>query len=254
MRITIKRKDVELAFLLLVMSMVVAQALYAATPEGATNLTVVTSSTRQATPSSTLDSIAGNVSQLSITAYTQTQHWQGYYGNVTGTILLSDASGGTIYSWDTANPSGQIFASTSEVDFSDGNVECYNFSKAGNGYLNLSAYEASLGMTESSEDGINETFNLTNAYDPFYVSATYINETCPVTYLFNATNQSSKNTYQELLLYDLTANNTIFTSIIRPGGILGFNNLEWDFQMIVAEKGSQGDTSTTEYYFYISLE
>lgn len=223
-------------------------------PEPPTNITIVTSSTRTPNQAQNISAIAGNVTQINIYAYTQTRTWQGYYGNITGTITLDDSQGHTVYDWETTNPSGQIYASTTQVNFAAGNVECYNFSRTGSGYLNLSAYESSLGLTPTSADGINETFNETNNFDSFYVGVTYINRTCPVVYLYNASNQSSPNTYQEVLLYDLAANNTVFTSIIRPGGILGFNNEMWDFQMIVAEKGHGGDTQTTPYFFYISLE
>jgi hypothetical protein len=224
------------------------------TPEGPTNITVVTSSTKLPSPTQTIEALGGNVSQLSITAYTQTRTWQAYYGNVSGKITLSDSGGFAVYEWDLANPSGQIYASTTQADFSDGNIECYNLSKTGNGYLDLHTYEASLGLNNLSSDGIDETFNETTDYDAFYIGATYINETCPTVYLYNASNASSADTYQEVLLYDNTSNNTVFTSIIKQGGILGFNNQVWDFQMIVAENGRLGDTQTTTYYFYVALE
>ena len=103
------------------------------TPEGPINLTVVTSSTRTPSATQSIGAMGGNVTQLSITAYTQTRAWQAYYGNVSGTIVLDDSMGYRVYSWDNTNPSGQIFASTSQVDFSDGNIEFYNFSKEGGG-------------------------------------------------------------------------------------------------------------------------
>ena len=40
---------------------------------------------------------AGNVTQLTITHIMITKRWQGYYGNVTGTITLDDADNNTMY-------------------------------------------------------------------------------------------------------------------------------------------------------------
>ncbi|MBD3164475.1 hypothetical protein GF323_04695 [Candidatus Woesearchaeota archaeon] len=250
-KITKRNKHAVLLFAVLLAA---AFALAASVPEGPEGLSVVNSSRRQLTPASTLDAIAGNVTQLNIYAQTQTLTWQGYYGNVTGTINLGDASGYILYDWETANPSGQVYASTSELSFSSGNIECYNFSKREDNYLNLTDYEASLGLSPGSADGINETFNETTLYDPFYVGANYINKTCPVVYLYNSSNASSAGTYQEVMLYEKTANDVIYTSIIRPGGIIGFNNLPWDFQMIVAEDGHSGNTAPTTYYFYVALQ
>ena len=118
----------------------------------------------------------------------------------------------------------------------------------------MSYYESSLGMSNTSSDGVNETFNETTDYDAFYVGTTYINEICPTVYLYNSSNTSSTDTYQEVILYDAAANNTVFTSIIKEGGIVGFNNQVWDFQMIVAENGYLGDDQATTYYFYVALE
>jgi len=223
-------------------------------PEGPTNLTIINTTTRPLLPSQTVQAQAGNVSQLNIFAYTTTRTWQGYYGNVTGQILLGDAGGNVIYNWEAANPSGQIYASTSQVSFDESNIFCYNFTKFEGSYLNISAYEESLGLSDTSADGVNETFNMSLEYDPFYIGVKYINVTCPVTYLLNASNQSSRNTYQELMLYDNSSSNVVFASIIRPHGISGFDGNIWDFQMIVTENGHLADTQATTYYFYISLE
>ncbi|MBR9699508.1 hypothetical protein GOV09_03580 [Candidatus Woesearchaeota archaeon] len=247
----INRLGIILLILLIIQSL---SALSVNLPEGAKNLTIVDSTRRPSTASDTLSAIAGNVSQLNIYAWTTTKTWQGYYGNVTGKIQLGDSSGYTLYDWQTSNPSGQIYASTSEVDFSDGNIECYNFTRTGGLYLDISAYESSLDIPATASDGINETFNLTADYDDFYIGTTRINQTCPTAYLYNSSNQSSKDTYQELILYDLTANIPIYTSIIQPDGIVGFDGNIWNFQMIVAENGRLGDDTPTDYFFYVQLE
>ena len=66
-------------------------------------------------PGVNVSALAGNVTELNITSLTQTQTWQGYYGNVTGTIVLDDAENWTLYSWNLAEPQGEIYASNSST-------------------------------------------------------------------------------------------------------------------------------------------
>jgi hypothetical protein len=250
-----QRSGIGIVLIILLLILLANIALSANAPEGPTNLTIMNSSRRTPNAAETLEAKAGNVTQLNIYAKTQTNTWQGYYGNVSGNIVLEEAGGSTIYDWESTSPSGQLYATTSNnIDFSDGNIKCYNFSEFGAGYKNLNVYEDSLGLTNMSADGINETFNTTTNYDSFYVSSTQITGPCPTTYLYNATNGSSQNTYQELMLYDVSENEIIYTSIIRQGGILGFDSQYWDFQMIIAENGHLGNDQTTTYYFYVALE
>ena len=61
--------------------------------------------------------------------------------------------------------------------------------------------------------------------------------------------------FNETLLYSISEADLIYTALITRGGADGFksNNDNYDFQMLVAEDGHQGDTSTTNYYFYVEL-
>src|SRR3972149_2113802 len=61
--------------------------------------------------SQSLDAFAGNVTQISLTAESQTKAWQGYFGNISGTIVLEDNFGFTFYDWADAEPKGEIYAS-----------------------------------------------------------------------------------------------------------------------------------------------
>ena len=42
-------------------------------------------------PPSSHDAYAGNISQLTLFGRSQTKHWQGYWGEITGIIVLDDA-------------------------------------------------------------------------------------------------------------------------------------------------------------------
>jgi len=190
-------------------------------------------SSRSPAASYTLEAISGNVTQLNIDGSTVTQAWQGYYGSVTGTITLDDSFNNTLYDWTLSNPEGEVYASESEIDFSSGNILCYNYSKTGGSYLNLSTYETNLGIGANDVDGINETFTLGTVYNSFYAGTNFINETCPETQLFNASGAKASDQFQEVLLYDDTSNKVIYSAILEEGGIRGFDNQTWDFEMIV---------------------
>jgi len=74
--------------------------------------------------------IAGNVTELNIVGTTITQTWQGYFGNVSGTVQLADSSDNVLYNWSVASPSGEVYASTnSSIDWSY--AQCLNFTSNG---------------------------------------------------------------------------------------------------------------------------
>ncbi|MBN1544878.1 hypothetical protein JW898_05460 [Candidatus Woesearchaeota archaeon] len=225
-------------------------------PEGPTTLDVVKTSRRSPVAASTIGALAGNVTQLSIIGNTVTQTWQAYYGNISGTITLDDALNNTIYNWDLASPEGEIYASEYPVDFTYGNIFCYDLNATDDEYSDfntLAEYEALLGLADDDADGIDETFIEDTGYDMFYVGSKLINETCPTTQMYDNNEVQDPNHFQEVLLYDNTSNKLIYTAIIEQD-VLGFDNQYWDFEMIVGENGHDGDTTTTTYYFYVELE
>ncbi len=135
------------------------------------------------------------------------------------------------------------------------------------------------GMKKNAVDSINNTF-LTlpgRSFPSFYVGTRYINGTlnndmCPSISLYNSTSEVNYGGsgileptlekgsveggyYQEVILEDNNTNATIYTAIIDfERSMPGFDGNVWDFQMIVPEKGSSGDTATTTYNFYVELE
>jgi hypothetical protein len=252
---------VLLVLVLVMLSLFVPAVLAQVTtqPEGPTTLDVINSSRRSAAPAGTVAAYAGNVTQLSITADAVTQTWQAYYGNVTGTITLDDASNNTVYDWALADPEGEIYASEAVVDFTYENIFCYDFNMTDVGqseFNTLSEYEALLGLSSDDSDGIDETFTEGLGYDSFYVGSRFIDNSsvvCPTTQMYDENEQKNQSKFQEVLLYDNTSNKLVYTAILEQDA-LGFDGSAWDFEMIVGENGHSGDTGTTTYYFYVELE
>jgi hypothetical protein len=235
---------------LLVFAIMLAPIMVLAQPEGATS-TVVSSERKSSTSATTIDAIAGNVTELDIVSVAITQTWSGFFGNVSGTITLDDANNFTFYDWQTASPQGEIFAVNETITWT--NISCFNYTATGgSGELNLSEYETFLSLASTAVDGVDETFQAAN-HPQFFVGAVTIpTNTCNTTHTYvNDTAQSTF--FKEVLLYDPDKNVVVFTSLIEKD-VFGFDNRTHDFQMLVAEDAHNADTQTTPYYFYVELD
>ncbi|MBM3200559.1 hypothetical protein FJZ53_06480 [Candidatus Woesearchaeota archaeon] len=240
-----------------------------AVPFGATP-SEVRSETSIAPAPSPIGAIAGNVTEVIISGYSVTQSWQGYMGNVTGVITLEDSSNYTMYNWNVTNPQGEVYAANNSVTWT--NIQCFNLTATGTdgscdqtataGGMNLcgknaSVLEIEFGMNPTDVDGVDETFNMTQGsdqHDVFYTgSHMFDSGECAFARMFGSTGEAANNQWEEVLLWDPNGNNTVFTALLEQD-LLGFDARNHDFQMMVLENGRLGDTSATNYYFYIEVE
>lgn len=246
-------------FALLFSSFVLAAA---SEPKGPNQVTV-SASGRNALSNNTyvLSAEAGNVTALVITDIRNTEAWQGYYGNITGTITLDDANNYTLYDWDLPDPTGEVYASNG-TDVAWTRVYCMNVSpiRPVNGTqgspvynINGSQIELNFGINVTDKDGLNETFNNTFT-GSFQVGEITIDTSdgCSAAHPF--TDEDHNTDWQEVLLSDNTS--LIFTAIVRTNA----NSYQpgaahtADFQMLVLENGHAGsETTPTNYYFYVEL-
>lgn len=201
---------------------------------------------------SNISAEAGNLTELTITGVTQTKTWQGYYGNVSGTIILEDAQGNRFYDWGAAEPQGEVYASVNDsITWSD--ITCANLSDD----TYLSTWNTFYGITDNDYDSINLTYNLTD-HDTFYVG-TRTQTGCPTTYTFVDDARQFVD-FPAVLLTSDSDSTMIFTSILENKtdgvreGIPGFDGGDYDFQLLVAENGQVGNDQTTTYYFWIEIE
>lgn len=208
---------------------------------------------------------AGNVTELNIFGYTVTQSWQGYFGNVTGTIQLADGSDNVFYNWSAISPQGEIFSSANST-INWANIQCFNFTATGtmnssgetpggtslNG-TNLSQLEALYNIEEGDVDGVDETFVLKD-HDGFYVSSLQFSANeCVSTRIYGDTGAGVDQEFEEVILYDPVTTSVVFTSLLEQD-LLGFDQRTHDFQMLVLEDGHGTDTEVTPYYFFVELE
>jgi hypothetical protein len=221
--------------------------------------------------------LAGNVTEISLFSYTTTQSWQGYYGNVSGTIQLADSVDNVLYNWSVADPEGEVYATINgSVNWI--NIQCFNFTATGTladdsgqrggtslyGH-NESTMEIAYGINTTSDDvdGLNESFSIAgthelgNGYthDPFFTNnLQFTTGECPSAHLFSSGGVITDNQFQEVLLYSPDSQNIIFTAVLEQTSINGFDGNDHDFQMIVLEDGHGVDENPTMYYFYVELE
>ncbi len=230
-------------------------------PEGPDSISVVNSSRQN--PSGgpvTVQAEAGNVTSLRIMNERATEAWQGYFGNVSGNITLEDSSDNLFYSWQLANPTGEVYA----ANFTTTNwasVYCINVSQNGSlltrpdgsvSSINGSQIELSYGINFTDLDGLNETF--TSFWSgTFRTGAITFDSTDGCSRASPYSAGGSGGPWDEVLLSD---NDTlIFTSIIEENQASYKASSEGaDFQMLVLENGHVGsETTTTPYYFYVEL-
>lgn len=238
---------------LFVMSMLVLMLAFsivsAVQPFGASTVTEGASTRAPVDSPENNSAIAGNVTELTIYGSSITQTWQGYFGNVTGTVKLADSSNNVMYNWSLADPEGEIYASTSSsITWAD--ITCFDLA------TNHGALETAFNIVSDDVDGINETFSQANEHDMFYTNnVQFLAGDCATTFVYDSTGTGVDNNFEEVLLTDQTsATQVIFTSIIEETSLNGFDGADHDFEMLVLEDGHGTDTATTTYYFYVELE
>ena len=240
----------------------------ASQPQGPDTITIAGSGSHQnASNPYTIQAQAGNVTALVITHVRSTEAWQGYYGNITGTITLDDANNQTLYDWSLPNPTGEVYASNGSIVnwpivycMNVSSIRSTNGSPNSNGpgviyNINGSQIELNFGINVTDKDGLNETFNDTYTDSTGFKTGSVtidVADGCSLSHPY--TSQVYSTAWSELLLSDNTS--LIFTGLIRESadGFQTGSTDTYDFQMLVLENGHVGQENTlTNYYFFVEL-
>ena len=230
-----------------------------AAPKGPGSLTEGSTQTRTAGIDTDtgyeVNASGGNLTQLNIDSLSQTSRWQGYYGNITGSIILDDANNNTFYDWALTTPTGEVYATNHSGTITWTLLECLNNSADGPGFncsgenevcLNITTIEQEwYGMNANDSDGVDETFDSTGSITVGDLTLS----NCPATRLYENSSQSASH-WNELLLTQNNTHTLIYAAIVENNQY-GFNNETWDFQMLVGDNGD--DDAVTPYYFYVEL-
>jgi hypothetical protein len=260
--------SVQAVIILGALALLVLPLVFALTPDGASGTYVRSSTTNTTHAPSSNGALAGNVTEIGINGQTATQSWQGYFGNVTGTIHLTDSSNNVFYNWTVSIPEGEVLASiNSSIAWT--NIQCFNFTALGtynspagetpgatnlNG-TNMSILEADYNITWDDVDGVNETFLLKGAatHDQFFIASRQFDiGECQNTRIYSNAGLGENDKFEEAILYEPTSSSVIFATLI-DNDVLGFDTKAHDFEMLVLENGHGTDVSTTTYYFFVEL-
>lgn len=251
-----------LGFLIVLFNVIMASALE---PSGGL-LASGAPETAPSDPAGSVDAQAGNVTALNIFGYSITQTWQGYFGNVSGTIELTDSNNNSLYNWSLVDPQGEVYAS-SNLSIIWTNIQCFNYTANGSygdesgmggatnlAGLNLTALETRFNVSKDDVDGVNETFTEFN-HDLFYTANQQFSANeCPSTHIFDSTGKGVDGNYEEVLLYEPVSTSVVFAALLEESSVLGFDDLDRDFEMLVLENGHGTDIAATTYYFFVELE
>ncbi len=228
--------------LLIILILATLQAA-AAVPVPATGLTPGESSRRNLSTSDNTNAsaVAGNVTHLDINALSITTSWAGYYGNISGNIVLADANNDSFYEWSNGTSiSGEVYASRNDtIDWNT--INCSNST-------HIAQEETYLGQTSGDADSVTNTFNETD-HTAFNVGTRNMNG-CPSTNAFTSGALDENNWHQIFLSDD--QDRKVYTTIINSS-TTGYNGGTWDFQLLVAENEKTGSEGTTLYYFFTEL-
>ncbi|MBN2423269.1 hypothetical protein JXB41_08660 [Candidatus Woesearchaeota archaeon] len=203
-----------------------------------TSITIGESSRRSAASNaSNATAVAGNVTLITVDMTQITGIWQGYYGSVTGGIVLENAGGQTFYDWNLVDAVGEIVATRNTVsDWS--NINCTNQTQ-------IYDEEALLNITNTTSDRINDTF--TNISHPSFSIASRTMSNCRATRTYNST--TSQSVFWNVLL-STNETNVVYT-VIMDNDVIGFNGTIVDFQLLVPVNKDSGEAT---YFFYVELD
>jgi hypothetical protein len=240
-----KKKNVALLSLIILAlgltALLISFAGAASEPTGPTSVVNLGNTTKNASSAYVFNISGGYIATLNMSATIQNPRWKAFVGWITGKFTLSDANGSTIFDWTLSTTNGRIYATRNSSTISWTSINCSNVT-----FLEQENYR--LNHT-NRDDNITATFDDTS-HNPFWVGSKYIAaSTCPTlnTYVNNVT--SSK--FEEMALYDYVTN-TVYATILEQDEV-GYNGLNYDFQMLVPENGAASFEGSTAYYLYVEI-
>ena len=212
-----------MAVLVLSFSMVLAAPSGASTTTGA-------STTGTATSSTTVNADGGNVTYVDVSSNVITSRWAGFYGNVSGSLLLSDASSHNFYQWSISSMTGAVvYAADAAVsDWTGTNIGA------------LDNAHAPSWVNTSAADNFTQTFASTESF-----TSSSLNEAnVPYATTFNSSGVAGN--LKTYALYATTESATIWAGKVVDDAD-GFAGDTVDYQVLLPAQ-----TGTT-YNFYLEL-
>jgi len=187
----------------------------------------------------------GFVTEIDFAAVAVTAKWQGYYGNVSGSIALKDSQGNAMFTWDwNAADGGEVIATTNT---SIPPWALVNLTNA----TDMTAMETAWSWDANTSDGPLITFE--NSTDDVTIAGVLVNNT-------NGTSRLGAGTagdFTEVVLKNgasagAAKNDFLFVGIINASKE-AFDGTIKDFEMLVATPDTVAAGDTETYYFYVEM-
>ena len=223
---------------------VIAMGIYVeGVPSGATATNLSTDTGPTITPDNRSDD-GGTITYLNLNSVQQNPGWKAYVGNVTGTLTLDDANQNTIYDWNIATITGEVYVSR-DNSVGWGAITCAQAAS-------IATEQTFLGGVAADSDSINSTYNYT-VHDAMQVGVNSIAQSsCPTTYTHVSdafpASPGLGTDFTAILLED--AGNDIVYATFIENDVTSFAGGTSDYQIIIPDN-STGVINT--YYFYLEL-
>jgi hypothetical protein len=230
---------------IMVLSMIIFSNIAYAIPYGPTEIKNLSTTTKNTTgPKSRGFDQRGTITTIRLTVSQQTSKWKAYVGNISGKITLDDAQNYTIYDWGITTAQGEVYATRKTTTVTWASITCASISQ-------VESEQSALKHNVLVPDCLNRTFTDV-AHPAFYAGPTsFAGNVCNKSANLYQNDAANTHTWHEVLLQDGT--NIVYAAILNETQ-QGYNpNKYHDFQMIVAENGSEGSPTVTTYYFYVEL-
>ena len=243
----IKEHTRKLGITLIILTIFISFNYYVyAVPVGPT-ITEIRNETGSAKESTLINTSGGSITTMELDVTAQNLKWKAFVGNVTGSLVLSDAFNYSIYDWSLSTIVGEVYATRSSITVSWSNIHCSNLT-------HITNEEIALNHTSNPDDNISATFNAKN-HTKFYIGTVELASNSCYSIHTNVNNQSQNSSFEEIILYDGTTseNGDIVYATNLEQDVAGYNNNQFDFQMILPEIGLATWDSSTAYYFYVEL-
>jgi len=183
----------------------------------------------------------GYISTINITATVQTENWKAFVGWMNGKFTLDDSSGSTIYDWTLSTISGEVYATRNSSSISWSSIGCATQGE-------VEAEDTTL--EQSGDDKINTTFTKDGSAIEYTVAGETITAgSCYATSTF-VDNATQSGEFEETILHDGAS--IVYASVLEDNED-GFDENNYDFQMIVPENASETWDSSIPYYIYVEL-
>jgi hypothetical protein len=242
----LRRQIALLAFAFLLVGL--AAAVYAI-PQGAT-VSVGKPQTKNFSSPGNVTAAGGNITEVNVTVESQTRAWQGFWGDVNGSLVLQDAAAFNFYTWTLFTVTGEVYASRDNaVQFTniapnnncstDNTLTGFNFAdSANNTFINNSNVQIQVGFV---------TINATTSCAVY----TYVNSSPQTSFFQTIQLTSLANFVNDSNVSNMTGgNNTIFATNIENQTLSGYNTDPHGYQLLVPVDRTAG---LNTYFFYAEL-